>query len=71
MANFFGLIITKDDTNGKVTLTQEGLPDRTICAMHVQDSNPNFTLAGKIPLGKKLEGEAYSEEWNYISVVGT
>ena len=70
MAVFLGLSIIRDAKNGIVTLTQEGLTDRVINAMSLQDTNHNFTPADKIPLHKDSEGENCAEEWNYRSIVG-
>ena len=38
--------------------------------MNLQDSNPNFTPADKIPLSKDLDGEPCCEGWNYQSIIG-
>ena len=70
MAGFLGLSILRDEKDGTVTLTQEGLTDRVITAMNLQEANPNFTPADKVPLSKDLEGENCVEDWNYRSIVG-
>ena len=70
MAVFLRLIIHRDTLNKTVTLTQEHLIDRIIHAMQLEDCNPNFTPAYKIPLCKDLNGETCQEQWNYRSILG-
>ena len=57
MAGFLGLSIHRDTLNRTVTLTQEGLIDHILHTMQLEDYNPNFTPADKIPLCKDLNGE--------------
>ena len=70
MAGFLGLQINRDTEDGLVTLTQEGLTDMILEAMNLQDENPNYTPADKVPLTKDLDREPCCEGWKYRSVVG-
>ena len=69
MAGFLGLQIDRT-TKGTVVLTQTGLIDRILVLMELEDCNPKFTPADKLPLGKDLEGDPCRERWEYRSVVG-
>jgi hypothetical protein len=69
VAGFLGVHINHND-NGKVTLLQTGLINRVITAMGLDDANPKGTPAHKEPLGRDLQGEPFSLEFNYASVVG-
>ena len=70
MAGFLGLRIHRDKSNKTTKLTQESLIDHILHAMQLEDYNPNFTPADKIPLYKELNGEPCQEQWNYRSIVG-
>ena len=69
VAGFLGLQIKKLES-GFVSLTQIGLIDRIIKALHLEDANPKFAPAPKEPLGKDPNGTPFSQEFNYASVIG-
>ena len=61
MVSFLGLNIVKDDVKETVTLFQQGLIDRIVRAINLEESNPNSTPAKKVSLYKDLYIEACSE----------
>ena len=61
MAGFLGLSIHRYKLNKKITLTQEGLIDRILHDVQLDDFNPHLTPADKIPLCKDLNGEPRQE----------
>ena len=61
MAGFLGVSIHRDKWNKTVTLTHEGLIDRILHVMQLEDYNSNFTIADKMILCKDLNGEPYQE----------
>lgn len=69
VAGFLGVHIQHHE-NGHIELTQTGLIDRIISAMHLDDANIKLTPAPTEALGRDLEGNAFSNEFNYASVVG-
>ena len=69
VAGFLGLSIKKL-ASGFVSLTQEGLIDRIITAMNLDDANPKYAPAPREALGKDPDGIPFSQEFNYASVVG-
>ena len=70
MAGFLGLKITRDIKKGTVTLLQTGLIDKVLAATQLEECNPKYTPADKIPLDKDLDGDPCCEEWDYRSIVG-
>ena len=78
-----GFELTKDSTfeeylgiqfdknsDGTVLMSQPGLINKIIMTMGMEMCNPNKTPATKVPLGKDVNGERMSEEWDYRSIVG-
>ena len=55
VAGFLGVHLNHKD-NGQVALTQTGLIDRVISALHLEDANPKYTPAIKEALGRDLKG---------------
>ena len=55
---------------GTVTLLQTGLVDKILVATKLEECNPKFTLADKVPLDKDFDGDICREEWEYRSIVG-
>ena len=68
-AGFLGVQIKKNQ-DGTISLFQSGLTDRIIEAMGLSDSNEKSTAAPQKALGRDLNGEPFSQEFNYASVVG-
>lgn len=66
--SLFILYLKQED--GSVSLTQTGLIDRIIKALNLESATPRQTPAMKTPLGQDKEGSAFSQEFNYASVVG-
>ncbi len=68
-AGFLGVQIEKRP-DGNIALTQSGLTDRIVEALGLTDSNAKATAAPQKALGRDLNGEPFSQEFNYASVVG-
>ena len=62
MATFLGLDISRDAEKGTVTLRQTGLIDKILVATQLEDCNPKFTPANKVPLDKDADGDPCREE---------
>ena len=69
VAGFLGVHIEKDPVTGEVTLTQQGLIDRIIEALHIEDLPPVYTPAVEC-LGKDPLGDPADCTFNYASVMG-
>ena len=69
VAGFLGVLLKKNG-DGTVTLLQEGLTQRIICALGLEDCNGARTPAPKAPLPKDMDGTPFAGEYNYASVVG-
>ena len=69
VAGFLGVHINKDHKTGQVTLTQRGLIDRIIEALHIKDLPPVTTPAVEC-LGKDEFGDPADCTFNYASVMG-
>ena len=68
-AGFLGVQIEKK-SNGTISLTQTGLTDRIIEALGLNESNAKATASPQKALGRDLDGDPYSQDFNYASVVG-
>ena len=69
MAGFLGLHMDKSK-EGVVILSQTGLINRILSVMAMEECNPKYTPADKVPVGKDIDGDPCMEEWEYWSVVG-
>ncbi len=67
--DLLGVLMTKNE-DGSVTLTQTGLISRILLALGLTNSNGTRTPAPKAPLPRDVDGEPFSEDYNYASVVG-
>ena len=56
--------------NGSVHMTQSGLIKKIITATGMENCNPNKTPAVKACLGKDINGDNMTSNFNYRSVVG-
>ena len=68
IAGFLGVLLQKNE-DGTVTLLQEGLTQRIISALGLNDCNGTRTPAPKAPLSKDEDGVPFSGNYNYASVV--
>jgi hypothetical protein len=67
------LVITfeSNDTDGTITMTQNGLTMKIIEATGMQDCNPNWKPASTLALGMMdPDCPPMYKEWNYPSIVG-
>ena len=69
-SEFLGIKFVRDDKEGTITATQQGLIQKIIKTTNMEDSNPNWTPALTTALGIDPDGEPMDEEWSYPSVVG-
>jgi hypothetical protein len=69
VAGFLGILIVKNN-NGTIELKQEGLIDRILAVMGLEQSRVAATPAAEKTLGKDEQGEKCEERWSYASVVG-
>lgn len=70
VGDFLGIRIHKQG-KGKFNLTQTGLIEKVISATAgMQDCNPISTPTSKEALGSDRDGEAFTEKWNYSTIVG-
>ena len=67
--DFLGIRIEKLGMN-KFNLTQTGLIDKILSNSNMKSCKPVSTPAVTTPLGQDLDGKAFSEEWEYASIVG-
>ena len=65
---FLGIQFTRKGST--IELKQLGLLDKILEATKMKDCNSDVVPAQPTPLGKDKDGPAFSEEWNYWSVVG-
>ena len=68
-AGFLGVNIKRLE-NGHIELTQPGLAKKIIEALQLEAANPKSTPAPTEPLGRDLNGSAFSQEFNYASIIG-
>ena len=69
VAGFLGVQMTRDSAKGTITLTQKGLAERIVEALHCQDLPPVDTPAIEV-LGKDEQGDPADCAFNYASVIG-
>ncbi len=69
VAGFLGVKITTDTKTGIVTLKQQGLIDRIIEALHIDDL-PGVDTPATECLGKDTDGEPGHCTFSYASVIG-
>ena len=67
VCGFLGVHLLREEHH--ITLTQKGLIARIIDALHIEDMPSVATPADRV-LGKDLDGEPASGDFNYSSVVG-
>jgi hypothetical protein len=71
---FLGIKIdrTEWDAHGRIHMTQQGLIQKTISYVGMQDCNPNWTPASSVALGANPDDEPHEteSEWNYATAVG-
>ena len=65
---FLGIKVEK--FNGKINLTQPSLIKKIIKNTGMTECNATYVPTTTTPLGSDLEGESFSENWDYASVVG-
>ena len=53
-----------------VEFLQEGLTEKILRAVGLDECNANLTPAKESPLTSDLDGDPFNEEWDYASVVG-
>ena len=70
VAGFLGVHIERNETNSTIKLTQSGLTQQIVDALHLEDKPPVQTPAAKEPLGKNENGDAASAKFSYPSVIG-
>lgn len=61
MAGFLGIQIVRDSVNNTITMTQNGLIDRILAAMNMEDCNFTYTSVEKDPLCKDEVGTSCCE----------
>jgi Reverse transcriptase (RNA-dependent DNA polymerase) len=54
----------------RIELTQQGLVNKVIKYIGLQDSNSNTTPAAPSPLGSDKDGASFDENWSYPAAVG-
>jgi hypothetical protein len=71
---FLGIKIdrTEWDAHGRIHMTQQGLIQKTISYVGMQDCNPNWTPAASVALGANPDDESHESnfDWNYATAVG-
>ena len=70
MLVLLGLSIKRDAKDGTIMLAQQGLTERILRAMYLEEANPDFTPAEEVPLTTYFCGERCCEEWEYWSMIG-
>ena len=68
-AGFLGVDIQKNE-DGLTELKQEGLINRIVEALGLQDSAVKYTPAEGTPLVRDTDGEPFPQTFNYASVIG-
>jgi hypothetical protein len=70
VAGFLGMLLSRNDENAIITMTQTGLVDRIVASLGLEGANTKDTPAefGALPADK--DGEPCNGEFNYASVVG-
>ena len=70
VAGFLGVHIERDNTQGTIKLTQQGLIKRILEALQVGDLERSCTPALSKPLVEDKEGDPPQGRYNYASVIG-
>jgi hypothetical protein len=70
LAEYLGVTITRDKSNGTFELTQTGLINKILETMGMQNCNGTYTPAEITPLAKHDDLPLATPKWNYPSVVG-
>ena len=69
VAGFLGVHIQRDPVTKEIELTQVGLIDRIIAALHV-DKLPEVSTPAVTVIGKDEDGDPPNSTFNYASVIG-
>ena len=69
VGDFLGIRIEKSGLN-KFILTQSGLIDKVLQTCNMDACNSAKTPSSTTPLGKDVDGEPFSEDWDYAAVIG-
>ena len=69
VGDFLGIRIEKEGPN-KFIFTQTGLIDKVLKEANMSGCNPAKTPCSTTPLGKDVDGDSFSEDWEYPVVVG-
>lgn len=69
VAGFLGVDIKRNTDDGTITMTQTGLIDRILEALHVEELDPVATPCEEV-LGKDEDGDPPDCSFNYASVIG-
>ena len=70
VADFLGVHIERNEANNSIKLTQKGLTERIIKALHLEQKPKKYTPAKLGPLRKDLDGDPPDGTFSYPSVVG-
>ena len=70
VAGFLGVHIERDETQGTIKLTQQGLIKRILTALQVGDLDRSFTPALSKPIVEDKNGDPPQGRYNYASVIG-
>ena len=70
VAGFLGVHIKRDNSQGTITLTQEGLTKRIVEALDISDKPIKHTPAVRQPLVKDPNGDPPDGRYSYASVIG-
>ena len=69
VGDFLGIRIEKG-ANNTFTLSQSGLIQKVIKEANMENSNTAVTPCSTTPLNIDTEGDPFSEEWDYATVIG-
>ena len=69
VAGYLGVSIVHHN-NGSIELSQKGLIQRIITAAKLENATPKHTPSDTVPLPSDRSGTAYSETFNYASLIG-
>lgn len=68
MFGFLGINVHRD--KGTIELTQQGLTEKVLRYMGLQDSKTKDTPAALDPLGSDKDGDPFQDDWSYPAAVG-
>ena len=68
--SFLGVEVTKNPTDGTITLKQTGLIKKVLAYCGMSDCNDKDSPANSVPLGSDVYGPLPEQEWEYASAVG-